>query len=85
MLGTSFRGELVKKLIACTLAALLVFGAFAPVTVSAATPAERQAHKAQKRQQKAQKKFAKDQQKAQKHGMKSQKKAMKNWKKSHPQ
>ena len=74
----------MKKLAACTLAALLALAAFAPVVVKASTPSEREAHKAQKRQQKAQKKFVKNQQKAQKHGLKSQKKAMKNWKKTHP-
>ncbi|MGA2988922.1 MAG: hypothetical protein ABSD88_00505, partial [Candidatus Korobacteraceae bacterium] len=84
ILAVWFRGELVKKLAACILGALLAFIALAPVPAQAASAADRQRQKSNKRSQKAMKKMAKNQKKAQKNGLKSQKKATKAWKKQHP-
>jgi mannitol-specific phosphotransferase system IIBC component len=70
------RGELVKKLAACLLLALLSFAALAPTPV--------QAQDGSKNQQKAMKKYQKEQKKAQKRSRKAQKKAMKNWNKNRP-
>ncbi len=76
-----FRGELVKKVIACIL--FILFGLALSVPAVAHADTNSAHRKAVKNSQKSYKKSMKQQKKAQKKAQKSQKKAMKDWNKSH--